>query len=137
MKVRFWEDSLAAARENDGAAALADDERRREPRHDCRGLKVIIRQRRALGIIHLQNLSTQGAHGLTDMPLAMGAIVFLELKRARFYAATVTWTERLGIGVQFNRPLRPELLQKLLKTARQQEVAGARNRHRALMSNLN
>jgi hypothetical protein len=130
MKLRIWEESLAAFREKgveDSPAQdpvpVPDDERRSEPRYDCRGLKLIIRQRRALGIIHLQNLSINGAHGLTDMPLAIGAIVFLELKRARFYAATVTWTERLGIGVQFNRPLRPELMQRLLKEAAKRQQA--------------
>ena len=76
---------------------------------------------RALGIIHLQNLSVSGAHGLTDMPLAPGAIVFLELKRARFYAATVNWAERLGIGIEFNRPLRPELMKKLLAQSKQKK----------------
>jgi hypothetical protein len=116
MKLRDWEESIAVPADED-PVALPHDERRSEPRYDCRGLKVILRQRRALGIIHLQNLSISGAHGLTDMPLAIGAIVFLELKRARFYAATVNWTERLGIGVQFNRPLKPEHMKKLLKAA--------------------
>ncbi|MGZ8347597.1 MAG: PilZ domain-containing protein, partial [Allosphingosinicella sp.] len=114
MKVRDWEETLAVPAEQGGDEDGATDERRREPRYDCAGLKIIIRQRRGLGIIHLQNISKSGAHGLTDMPLAVGALVFLELKKARFFAATVNWTERLAIGVEFNRPLRPELMKRLL-----------------------
>jgi hypothetical protein len=122
MKLRIWEESLAETVETEHPGTpLPEDERRSHPRYDCRGLKVIIRQRRALGIIHLQNISLSGAHGLTDMPLSVGAIVFLELKRARFYAATVNWAERLGIGIEFNRPLRPELMKKLLAQSKQKK----------------
>ena len=93
-------------------------EQRTEPRHDCRGVKIIIRERRTLGILHLRNLSTWGASGLTDMPLPVGSLVFLELTKSHYYRAHVKWVERMTIGLQLNRPMRPEILAGLLSRAR-------------------
>ena len=98
------------------------EERRSEPRHDCCGLKVIIRQRRALGIIHLSNLSTWGACGLTDMPVAVGSLVFLELKKGHFYGARVKWVLRMTIGVQLVRQMRTETMARLLARARRRSA---------------
>jgi hypothetical protein len=88
-------------------------ERRREARRDFLGRKILIRQRKALGIMHLRNLSNGGACGITDMPLAVGSLVFVELKRPHFYAAEVVWASNLRIGLALVRPLRPELLDRL------------------------
>jgi hypothetical protein len=88
-------------------------ERRREPRRDVVGRKVIVRQRKALGIMHLKNLSTKGGCGLTDMPLAVGSLVFLELRKPHFWAAEVRWARSLSIGLEFFRPVRPEMFEKL------------------------
>lgn len=118
MKFLDWtgpSDEPAADR---GAGRQAFDNRRNEERYDCTGLKLIIRQRRTLGIIHLRNISTWGASGITDMPLAEGALCFLELKKGHFYAARVKWVERLTIGVQFIRQMRPCTLEKLLARMR-------------------
>jgi hypothetical protein len=93
-------------------------ERRVEQRHDCCGLKIIIRERRAIGILHLRNLSTYGAAGMTDMPLPVGSLVFLELKKARFFGARVKWVKRMTLGLQLCRPMTPEMLEKLLTRAR-------------------
>ena len=93
-------------------------DRRIEPRHDCCGLKIIIRERRALGILHLANLSTCGACGITDMPLPVGSLVFLELKKHRFFGARVRWVNRMTLGLQLCRPMSPEMLAQLLKRAR-------------------
>lgn len=89
------------------------EERRREARRDFLGRKIIIRQRRALGIMHLRNLSHGGACGITDMPLAIGSLVFLELKRTHFYAAEVVWASNLRIGLALVRPLGAGLLERL------------------------
>jgi len=89
-------------------------ERRSEPRRVISGHKVILRQRKALGILHLKNLSVKGGCGLTDMPLAVGSLVFLELKKPHFWAAEVRWTRSLSVGLEFFRPVRPEMLEKLL-----------------------
>ena len=91
----------------------AREERRKEPRSDFLGRKIIVRQRRALGIMHLRNLSDGGACGITDMPLAVGSLVFLELKRTRFHAAEVVWASNLRIGLSLVKPLRPGLLEQL------------------------
>ncbi len=88
-------------------------ERRKEGRHDFLGRKIILRQRRTLGIMHLRNLSRGGACGITDMPLEIGSLVFVELNRPHFYAAHVVWASSLRIGLSLARPLRPELLDRL------------------------
>lgn len=88
-------------------------ERRKEVRRDFLGRKIVIRQRRTNGIMHLRNLSRGGVCGITDMPLAIGSLVFLELKRPHFYAAEVVWASNLRIGLALARPLKPGLLERL------------------------
>jgi hypothetical protein len=88
-------------------------DRRAEGREDFCGHKVIVRQRRSLGILHLKDVSSRGVCGLTDMPLAVGSMVFLGLGKPHFRAAEVLWTRRLTVGLQWFRPLKPELLEKL------------------------
>jgi len=82
-------------------------------RNDFLGRKIVIRQYRAIGIMHLRNLSRGGACGLTDMPLAVGSLVFMELKRPHFHAARVVWASNLRIGLALVRPIRPEMLERL------------------------
>src|SRR4051812_46929538 len=84
LAASFWSDE-------NGAEPARRQERRLEPRHDCCGLKMIIRERRTLGILHLRNLSTCGACGITDMPLSVGSRVFLELTKSHYYTAHVKW----------------------------------------------
>lgn len=96
-----------------GKGRTPGDERRREARDDFFGRKIIIRQRKALGIMHLRNLSSNGACGITDMPVAVGSLVFLELKRPHFYAAEVVWASNLRVGLALAKPLRPEMLERL------------------------
>jgi hypothetical protein len=102
---------LAVFGEDDCRACPTD--RRKEPRRDFLGRKIVIRQRRANGIMHLRNVSRGGLCGITDMPLAIGSLVFLELKRPHFYAAEVVWASNLRIGLALARPLRPEMLERL------------------------
>jgi hypothetical protein len=98
---------------SEASAGAARRERRREPRLDFCGHKLIIRERRSLGILHLRDLSTNGACGITDMPLAVGTVVFLELKKSHFYAAEVKWVRRMTIGMQLFRPIREETMEQL------------------------
>lgn len=93
-------------------------ERRVERRHDCVGLKIIIRERRSLSILHLRNVSTWGASGMTDMPLPVGSLVFLELTKSHYYGARVKWVNRTTLGLQLCRPMRPEILAGLLGRAK-------------------
>ena len=113
MKLLDWANDIRSA------VGLGPDqesnivERRREPRRNVTGRKVIVRQRKALGIMHLKNLSSKGGCGLTDMPLAVGSLVFLELRKPHFWAAEVRWARSLSIGLEFFRPVRPEMFEKL------------------------
>lgn len=88
-------------------------ERRREGRRPTNGHKVILRQRKALGILHLKNLSSKGGCGLTDMPLAVGSQIFVELRKPHFFAAEVRWVRSLSIGLEFFRPIRTDMFGKL------------------------
>jgi len=88
-------------------------DRRREGRRLTSGHKVILRQRKTLGILHLKNLSSKGGCGLTDMPLAVGSQVFVELRKPHFFAAEVRWARSLTIGLEFFRPIRAEMFEKL------------------------
>ena len=114
MKLLDWANEIRAAVGLGPDEASRVGERRCEPRRDVSGRKVIVRQRKALGIMHLKNLSSKGGCGLTDMPLAVGSLVFLELKKPHFWAAEVRWTRSLTVGLEFFRPVRPEMFEKLL-----------------------
>jgi hypothetical protein len=113
VKLLDWANDIRSAvglGPNEAARAL---ERRREARLAVSGKKVILRQRKALGIMHLKNVSSKGGCGLTDMPLAVGSLVFLELKKPHFWAAEVRWAKSLSIGLEFFRPVRPEMLDRM------------------------
>lgn len=97
--------------EGDSTAPAVD--RRKEGRRDFLGRKVIVRQYRTLGIMHLRNVSRGGICGITDMPLAIGSIVFVELNRPHFYAAEVVWATNLRIGLSLYKPLKPDMLERL------------------------
>ena len=113
MKLLDWANDIRSAvgLGPDDASRAVD--RRREPRREVSGHKVILRQRKALGIMHLKNLSSKGGCGLTDMPLAVGPLVFLELRKPHFWAAGVRWARSLSIGLEFFRPVRPDMIEKL------------------------
>ena len=98
---------------SDGERDAPREERRKETRHDFLGRKVILRQFRSLGIMHLRNLSRGGACGITDMPLAIGSLVFVEINRPHFYAAEVVWATNLRVGLALYKPLRAETLARL------------------------
>ena len=86
-------------------------DRRREPRTEISGRKAVVRQRKALGILHLKNLSNSGGCGITAMPLAVGSLVFIQLKAPFFHAAEVRWARSLSIGLEFLRPLGPDMFE--------------------------
>ena len=112
MKLSGLANGILAAFDRRGSGAPRT-ERRREKRRDFLGRKVLIRQRKAIGIMHLRNLSNGGVCGITDMPLAIGSLVFVELRRTHFYAAEVVWASNLRIGLALVQPLRAEVLERL------------------------
>ena len=88
-------------------------DRRGESRHKISGHKIVVRQRKAIGILHLKNLSSKGGCGITDMPLAVGSLVFVELRRPHYFAAEVRWARSLSVGLEFFRPVRAEMFARL------------------------
>ena len=116
MGVESWANELLSV------SGLGDDEdeprpeRRREDRRDFAGHKIVIRQRRNLGILHVRDISVHGASGITDMPLAAGSMVFLGLSKPHFRAAEILWCRRLTVGLRWLRPVRAEQLEKLHAT---------------------
>ena len=112
MKLSGLASNILAAFDRRGSGAPIA-ERRSESRREFRGRKILIRQRKALGIMHLRNLSDGGVCGITDMPLAVGSLVFVELRRTHFYAAEVVWASNLRIGLALVKPLRPHMLDRL------------------------
>lgn len=120
MKLLGWATHSEPAEERDEKAHIRPlaKERRVELRENALGLKLIVRQRKALGIIHLRDISSWGASGMTDMPLAVGSLVFFELKKGHFYGARVKWVRRFTIGVNFAKQMKPETVQRLVAAAR-------------------
>jgi len=118
--------ALAASRVSGAEAPDPEtrEERRCEPRHDCVGRKLVIRDRDALGILHLRNLSAGGVCGLTDMPLPEGSVVHLELTKDHFHGAEVIWVKRMTIGLRFLYPIGPEMLEQLLSSKRPPNTTG-------------
>ena len=117
MSLAEWANELKAAVGLASHEACRPVERRREARREVNGHKILVRQRKALGILHLKNISSNGGCGLTDMPLAVGSLVFLELRKPHFFAAEVRWARSLSVGLQFFRPVRPEMVEKLQAAA--------------------
>ena len=125
MRLLDWATYFEAPEETDPREEIRPlaKERRVEPRIDCCGLKLIIRQRKTIGIIHLRNISSWGACGMTDMPLAVGSLVFIELKKGHYYGARVKWVRRFTIGVNFARQMKPETVQRLVAAGRQARLS--------------
>ena len=113
MKLLDWTNEIRSAVGLGPGESLRTEERRREPRREVSGHKVIVRQRKAIGVLHLKNLSSNGGCGITDMPLPVGSLVFLQFRKPHFFAAEVRWTRCLAIGLQFFRPVRPEMIARL------------------------
>ena len=111
MKLLDWTNDIRSAVGLGPDHNFPATERRREPRKEITGRKIVVRQRRALGILHLKNLSSNGGCGITAMPLAVGSLVFVQIREPLFHAAEVRWARSLSIGLQFLRPLRPEILE--------------------------
>ena len=101
-------------------------ERRSEERRPILGKKLLLRQRKALGILHLKNISSKGGCGFTDMPLAVGSLVFVEVRKPHYFAAEVRWARSLSVGLQFFRPVRPEMFERLQVPAEATEEAPKR-----------
>lgn len=88
-------------------------DRRHFARCDFIGRDVAIRSRKIHAVLHLKDVSCHGAAGISDTPFAVGATVFVQLQKPRFFAAEVRWVRNFMIGLQFYRRLEPELVERL------------------------
>ena len=129
MRFRDWARALYSDDE-DEAEELEERERRLDTRHEFVGDKIIMRDRKTSATLQLKDLSCKGACGVSDVPFALGAVVFLQLKKPHFHAAEVRWVRNATMGLRFFRPLAPEFVEKLhaahLASRRSREAAEAR-----------
>jgi hypothetical protein len=103
--------SVAPAERRD-SEMLSPHDQRLSVRHDMCGHRGVIRSRRTMAFIHLKDLSCLGACGITDLPVAVGAMVFLTLQKGRWHAAEVRWVRNVMVGLRFYRPLDPDGVEK-------------------------
>lgn len=106
------EAKAAAAAERARAEAERRLNSRLDRRYDFAGSRMTLRTRRVQWIMNLKDLSCRGACGISEIPLSIGALVFLELKKKRFHAAEVRWVRNALIGLQFIRELEPDMVEK-------------------------
>jgi len=111
--LRLWErifSSRAPVRER------RDDngrDRRIHERHDFTGRDLRLRLGTFQFRMHLKDLSCSGASGLTDAPLRVGQLVYLEIDRDNHAWGEVRWTRRAWAGLAFEEPIAAELVRKL------------------------
>lgn len=110
-RLRDWVDGSPAKRASGAEAAIPD--RRLDQRHDFSGTTIVVRQGRIQSLLQLRDVSAEGACGISEIPLALGASVFLQLRRPHFHAARVLWVRRARVGFKFIRPLDPDDLARL------------------------
>lgn len=106
----------ARDKEETSAATDAEDrERRMDVRHDFTGAQLPIRDRKLQSTLHLKDLSCRGACGITDMPIAVGAVLFMQVQKPHYHAAEVRWVRNSLIGLQFIRPLDLDRVEKMVE----------------------
>jgi hypothetical protein len=106
---------LMWALDEEGKAEQRDDhsDRRSEGRIDFSRARVPIRSRRTQSTFHLKDMSRLGACGISDMPLAVGAVIFIRLAKGRYQAAEVRWVRNAQVGLRFFRPIQRAELDRL------------------------
>jgi hypothetical protein len=120
QKLLMW----ALDRDAEAEERRLEQERRHEGRLDFARAKLPISSRRTQSVFHLKDMSREGACGISDMPLAVGAIIFVRLAKGRYRAAEVRWVRNAQVGLRFFRPLQPIAFARLRRTCLR---AGRRN----------
>ena len=77
-------------------------ERRGEGRLDFSRAKLPISSRRTQSTFHLKDMSRHGACGISDMPLAVGAVIFVRLAKGHYQAAEVRWRKACEVPTFFH-----------------------------------
>ena len=110
-RLRNWVDGPAAG--ETAGETLPSPDRRLDERHDFSGTSIVVRQGRLQSMLQLRDVSAEGACGISEVPLAPGASVFLQLRKPHFHAATILWVRSARVGFRFVRPLDPDDLARL------------------------
>ena len=112
-------DFMRAEMERPAAEDTADDghvehdDRRIYVRFAFRGTAFPARVADIESTIRLKDLSCGGASALSEMPLTVGDVVYLELDPKHTAPAEVRWVRRLWVGLRFVNPLPPMLVRKV------------------------
>ena len=94
-------------------ANAADEDRRIYVRFAFRGTPFPVQVGETESILRLKDLSCGGAAGLTELPLTVGDIVYVDLDKKLRAAAEVLWVRRLAVGIKFVTPLDPMLVRRV------------------------
>ena len=85
---------------------LQDEAERRDSyRFPMEGHMASVRQGDAKSEMRLKNLSMGGASGLTQLPVAVGEILLVDLPEDMRRRAIVRWVSGTAVGVKFVTPL--------------------------------
>lgn len=114
QKLLMW----ALDDEGEAEERRQEGERRSEGRLDFSRARLPIRNRRTQATFHLKDMSRFGACGISDMPLAVGAVIFVRLAKGRYQAAEVRWVRNAQVGVRFFRPLQSAELDRLRRNGK-------------------
>ena len=95
------------------AAEEDDDDRRIYVRFAFRGSAFPMRIGDVDSTLRLKDLSCGGASALSDMPLTVGDVVYVQLDGRHEVAAEVRWVRRLWVGLKFVKALAPSLVRKV------------------------
>lgn len=88
-------------------------ERRQWPRFPIWNRELVVRSGQSRSVLRLKDISCGGACGITDLALAPGAILFLELPGGRIHAGRVRWVRNTNIGIKFVSALEFRFVLKL------------------------
>ena len=91
----------------------ADEDRRIYVRFAFRGTPFPVHVGETESILRLKDLSCGGASGLTELPLTVGDIVYVDLDKKLRAAAEVLWVRRLSVGIKFVTPLAPMVVRRV------------------------
>lgn len=114
--LRLWGKSVSDAASDVAAEAADWATRRASERHDVTGRIVRLKLGSSTYRLHLKDISCSGASGLTDAPVEVGQIVYLNIGKALQGFAEVRWVRRVNIGVAFEKLLDPDAVARFVGT---------------------
>lgn len=91
----------------------SDDDRRFEVRYRLAGGPIAWRQGKTEASLRIKDLSSSGASGFIEEPLAIGDMIMIEFDPKHCREAEVRWVRGLSVGLRFNRPLDPRFVRNV------------------------